>query len=91
MWAFIVQTFAWAIEAAQPIFWASLSVVSIGAGLAGFFFFDLVALADPNGKTVSQLLREFLTWGPESRLIVYGLPILALVWFVAHLENGNSP
>jgi hypothetical protein len=91
MWAFIVQTFAWAIEAAQPIFWASLSVVSIGAGMAGFFFFDLVALADPNGKTVSQLLREFNTWGWESYLITMGLPVLAVVWYIVHLLNTESP
>jgi len=73
------------------LLWAGLSAAAMALGALGFFFFDLVALKDPDSRTVSELLREFNTWGYESYLLTIGLPALFFTWYVWHLLNLRSP
>lgn len=71
--------------------WSSLAGLCLLVGLGGFFLFDLIALRDPKALTVSEELRDFLSWGWESYLLVFGLPGIIFVWYVVHLLNRASP
>ncbi len=71
--------------------WSSLALICLAGGLGGFFLFDLIALRDPEAMTVSQELREFLTWGWESYVLIFGFTVIIVLWFFAHLLNPNSP
>lgn len=83
--------FTWAWDAFRPLLWVGVGLIGLVAGLGWFFFFDLVALKDPQALTLSQQLREFNTWSPSSYLLTIGLPGLFYAWYCWHILDLNSP
>jgi len=65
-----------------------LAIMAVVCGLVGlglFFLFDLIAYEVEGQSTVSELLWEFLDWGPASYVLVGGIMVGIFGWAFMHI------